>query len=235
MWASTTESPVLLVGSAHVIDLAAGLRRLLESRPLDAVAVELDAERAATVLAPPETRRPGRGGAPLMLRLWGHLQARLGQELGGGFAGDEMRTAADIARNRQLPILLIDDPIRETLARLLRALSLRERVSLLAGAVIGLFLPARVVERQLDRYTEAPAPFLEEVRRAYPSVARVLLDERNEHMADRLVDARRRGYGRVAAVVGDAHLPGLREALERRGVPVESVSLAELRAPPTAP
>ncbi len=235
MWASTAEAPVLVIGAAHVVDLEAALRRVLVPRPLDAVALELDAERAANLLQPePEHRRGGRD-IPIFLRLWAHLQRRLGAEMGGGIAGAEMRVAATIARERQLSVLFIDDPIRDTLRRLLGSLSVRERVGLVAGAVLGLFIPARVVERQLDQYNEAPQPYLEEVRRVYPSIARILLDERNEHMADRLLDARRKGFGRVAAVVGDAHVPGLADALRRRGVPVETISLGELVAAPTAP
>jgi len=235
MWSTTTEAPVLLIGAAHVVDLEPALRRLLDGRPLDAVALELDDERASHLLAPTPTPSTRNADAPVFLRLWGHLQRRLGEQMGGGLAGAEMRAGADIARERKLPILLIDDPIRETLARLLRALSFRERISLVVGSLVGLVLPARVVERQLEKYNESPAPFLEEVRRAYPSVSRVLLDDRNEHMADRLVQARRQGMGRVAAIVGDAHVPGLADALRRRGVPVESVPLGSLVAGATAP
>ncbi|MGA7650788.1 MAG: hypothetical protein WBW40_08840, partial [Thermoplasmata archaeon] len=66
------------------------------------------------------------------------------------------------------------------------------------------------------------------------TLARVLLDDRNEHMADRLVSLRQRGFGRMAVVVGDAHLEGLRTALVRRGLPSEVVRFSELRAA-TAP
>jgi pheromone shutdown protein TraB len=235
VWASTAETPILLIGSAHVVDLEAALRRVLGPRTLDAVALELDAERAAALLRPTPPEAGGRSGAPIFLRMWAHLQRRLGAEIGGGVAGAEMRVAATIAEERKISVLLIDDPIRDTLRRLLASLSVRERVGLVVGAVVGLVIPAKVVEAQLDKYKEAPEPFLEEVRRTYPSIARVLLDERNEHMADRLVDARKHGFGRVAAVVGDAHVTGLAEALRRRGVPVETVSLGELVGPTTAP
>lgn len=235
MWASTAESPVLLLGAAHVVDLEGALRRRLVTRPLDAVAVELDAERAEALLAPTPPAAGSRREVPLLLRVWGHLQRRLGADIGGGIAGAEMLAAARIAKERALPLLLIDDPIRETMPRLLAALSVRERLGLLVGAVVGLVIPSRVVRGQIDRYNEAPAPFLEEVRRAYPGVARVLLDDRNEHMADRLVAARARGLGRIAAVVGDAHVPGLSAALQRRGVPTEQVPLAELVGGATAP
>ena len=114
--------------------------------------------------------------------------------------------------------------------RLVASMSLKERISLVLGGLLGLVIPPRIVERQLDAYAESPAEYLEEVRGAYPSIARVLLDDRNEHMADRLGELRRRGFGRVAAVVGDAHVPGLTEALRRRGIPVEAVPFARLRS-----
>ncbi len=238
MFTSTVEAPILLIGSAHVVDLSAELRRVLGTRELDAVALELDAERARALFATdPATSGRSAAGAPFLLLLWARLQRRLGADIGGGTPGAEMRVAAQIAKERNLTLLLIDDPIRDTIGRLLRSLSFRERATLLFGGLIGLVVPSRVVERQLEQYSEAPEPFLEQVRAVYPSVARVLLDERNEHMADRLAEARRRGFGRVAAVVGDAHVPGLSAALNRRGILVERISFGELTRPsaPTAP
>jgi len=233
VFTSTDEAPVLLIGSAHVVDLSKELRRVLGPRTLDAVALELDDERAHTLLAPePPTGARGAGSAPFLLLLWARMQRRLGADIGGGTPGAEMRVAAQIARERNLPILLIDDPIRDTIARLLRSMSFKERVSLLLGGLVGLVVPSRLVERQLEKYGEAPEPFLEQVRAAYPTVARVLLDDRNEHMADRLAEARRRGFGRVAAVVGDAHVAGLSAALNRRGILVERISYGELTARP---
>lgn len=228
MYASTTESPVLLVGTAHVVDVSAPLRRLLTGRSLNGIAIELDAERLQALLrSGPEGG--GRENVPLFLRLWSVIQRRLGDELGAG-AGAEMKAAAFLARDWDLPLFLIDDPIRETIGRLLRSLSFRERVTLLLGGFVGLFVPTRVVRRQVDEYNEDPGELLEAMRSQFPSVTRVLLDERNEHMADRLAGFRRKGFGRVAAVVGDAHVPGLKSALERRGIPVEAVRLAQLSA-----
>jgi pheromone shutdown protein TraB len=229
--ASTAEEPVLLLGSAHVIDLSEPIRRTLSGRVLDGIAVELDRERAAVLFAPEgsDGRRPR--GVPLIARWWAVLQRRLGAELGGGGAGNEMKVAASVAHERSLPLFLIDDPIRATLTHLLGALPLRERVNLLVGAFVGLFVPARVVEREMDRYVDDPKEFADQLRQASPTLAKVLLDDRNEHMADRLASLRARGYGRIAAVVGDAHVAGLAAALRRRGVPVETVGLRELRGP----
>lgn len=234
MYASTNQAPVLLVGAAHVVDLEAPLREVLASRVLDGVAVELDPERAAHLLTDDGPVHRRSRGAPLFARLWATLQRRLGAEIGGGEPGAEMKVAAKVANERQLPLFLIDDPIRTTLTNLVRSMPPKERVLLLASAVVGLFVPARVVKREMDRYAESPEEYTDELRRASPTIARVLLDDRNEHMANRVLGLRGQGYGRLAVVVGDAHLPGLATALRRRGIPVESIAFRELRAT-TAP
>jgi pheromone shutdown protein TraB len=229
MFASTTQGPVLVIGAAHVVDIASPLRQTIRERTLDGIAVELDADRARALLAPEPSSSASGKGVPIFLRLWSLIQRRLGQQIGGGLAGAEMRTAAELAKEREIPLFLIDDPIRETLARLMRSMSLRERVSLMVGGIVGLFAPSGLVVRQIDRYTDQPDAYLNEIRQVYPTVARVLLDDRNEHMADRLARIRSDGYGRVAVVVGDAHVEGLAGALRRRGIPTETVSFGQLR------
>ena len=233
MYASTRDAPVLLLGSAHVVDLSEPLRRVLTERPLDGIAVELDPERAEALMSPQGPGR-GSGSAPLFARLWGIVQRRLGSQIGAGVPGAEMKVAIGVGRERRLPVFLIDDPIRVTLTNLVRSMPFKERVTLLASAAIGLFLPSRVVEREMDRYAESPDDYTAELRRASPTTAKVLLDDRNEHMADRLATLRQQGFGRLAAVVGDAHLDGLRSALGRRGVPSEVVRFSQLKAA-TAP
>lgn len=242
MWASTSTGVVtstdpgriLLIGSAHIVDLSGPIRERLSALPLQAVALELDAERAAVLEGPPGTTARRRGSSPLLIRFWGALQRRLGEELGQS-AGGEMRAAAQFAREQHLPIFLIDDPFNLTVRRLLSSLSPSERIRLLLGAVLGLVIPARTVKRELDRYSEVPTDYTDQIRTQFPSVARVLIDERNQHMASRLEEMWRRGLRHIAVVVGDAHVPGLTEELQKRQLPVETVSLGQLRAPVTAP
>jgi pheromone shutdown protein TraB len=223
------QEPLLVIGSAHVVDLESPLRAALDSRTLDAMAVELDAERAQALLGPhPESHGAG-AGAPFFARLWAVIQRRLGDEIGGGVAGAEMRVAAQVAQERKIPLFLVDDPIRDTLGELIRSLSFRERVGLVLGSIMGLLVPRRLVTRQIDQYARAPDAYLTDMRQAYPTLARVLVDDRNEHMAARLADLRQRGYGRMAVVVGDAHVSGLTAALHRRGIPVRPVPFSELR------
>jgi pheromone shutdown protein TraB len=233
VYSSTLEAPILLVGAAHVVDLEGPIRATLRDRPLDAIAVELDDERARALLSEGAPTQGPRDG-PMFLRLWAVVQRRLGGELGSGIAGAEMRSAAALAKERGIPLLLIDDPIRETVGHLIGSLSFKERIGLIVGSIVGLVIPSRLVRQEIDRYAAAPDDYVAQLRESYPGVARVLLDERNEHMAARLAEARRNGFGRVAAVVGDAHVRGLAEALHRRGIPTETVAFAQLRTVTTS-
>ncbi|HTP54198.1 MAG TPA: TraB/GumN family protein [Thermoplasmata archaeon] len=237
MAAALDASPILLIGTAHVVDLAAPIRTVLAGRALDGIAIELDGERAHLLFADGETAgRPAQ--VPIFARLWSVLQRRLGADLGGGMPGAEMRTAATVARERNLPLFLIDDPVRAMLNRLLTTMPAKERITLLVGSIAALLIPTRFVKAQIDDYADRPEAIVAELREASPTIARVLLDERNEHMADRLSQIRGRGFRRVAVVVGDAHVAGLRAELERRGIPVEALGFSSLRgitAPSSSP
>ncbi len=219
--------PVVLIGTAHVVNLEASLRSVLSARALDGIALELDAERARALFAPQDRPR-GRGRLPVLFRLWAMVQRRLGSEIGRGDPGEEMRVAARVAEERKLPVFLVDDPVRVTFANLVRALPFHERVRLLLGAVAGLFVPSRVVEEEMGRYAERPEEFAEELRKVSPMLAHVLIDVRNEHMAERIKTLREGGCRRLAVVVGDAHLPGLGVALHARGIAVEPVPFRAL-------
>ncbi len=231
---------VLLVGVAHVLDVKAGLNRVLSSFSPTAVAVELDPERAALLRErarerslPPEERRPPRSGGPLLFRLWGHLQERLARDM-GVLAGGEMLEVAEFASRAGLPTYLVDDPLRETAPRLLASLSGRERVRLLFSTLAAFVIPTGLIKGSLEDYAEGRDDLLAALRKSYPGVTRVLVDERNEHMAGRLATLARQ-TPRVAAALGDAHLPGVSELLRRAGLTVSVVHLEELAAPPAPP
>ncbi len=238
--ATATDPKVLLVGVAHVLDLESGLDRVLASFHPQALAVELDPERAEVLServrdreraeekgTERQPRRRGGGGeAPLLLRLWARMQDRFAADL-GGVPGEEMLQVGAFAKKRSLPCFLVDDPIRQVAPRLLSSLSPRERVKLLASTVLALFIPSRVVEREIAEYSQHRDEYLGALRQQYPSLARVLLDERNVHMAERIA-ALARSYGRVAAVVGDAHVTGLSQVIAGSGLMVESVHLEAL-------
>lgn len=233
---------VLLVGVAHVLDLEAGLDRVLGGFGPKALAVELDAERAQLLAERVQERNAGGSGtrpegshrgAPFILRMWAHLQDRFASEM-GGVPGEEMLQAAAFAKKRELPCFLVDDPLSQVAPRLLGSLSGKEKVRLLVSTVVALFIPAKLVQGEIQEYSSHRDEYLEVMREQYPTVTRVLLDERNSHMAGRIGGLARK-YGRVAAVVGDAHVSGLSKVLMGGGLKVELAHLETVASASSSP
>lgn len=239
--APPTSGTVLLVGVAHVLDLEAGLDRVLGGFSPRALAVELDADRAALLAERVQERNSGGTGqraqgsgqgAPLMLRMWAHLQDRFAADM-GGVPGEEMLQAAAFAKKRELPCFLVDDPLSQVAPRLLGSLSGKEKVRLLVSTAVALFIPTKLIQGEIEEYSSHRDEYLDVMRQQYPTVTRVLLDERNEHMAGR-IGGLARTYGRVAAVVGDAHVLGLSKVLSGGGLKVELAHLETVVAPPAS-
>ena len=115
---------LLLVGTAHVLELALPLERVLRTFDPDVVALELDRQRWASLRAP---LRPRQG--PLLLRLLASIQERLGEMLGAP-PGSDMLAAGRTAQRLGAQLALIDLPVGPTLQRAWRALGWRERLAL---------------------------------------------------------------------------------------------------------
>lgn len=220
---------ILLVGVAHVIDVRESLTRELKDFDPAAVAVELDPERLANLLASTSASNKFGSNArkgPMMIRIWAHMQRRLAAEF-GDVPGAEMLVALSVAKEIGKPLFTIDDSMRDIAPRLLSSLTLKERVMLMVSSVFALVIPAKVAKKELKEYSEGSDDYVQAMRQQFPTVARVLLDERNEHMAARLKVLSDR-FGKVAAVVGDAHTAGL-EKLLKDSVEVKVSHLVEIR------
>ncbi len=210
---------ILLVGVAHVIDLREALKKVLQDFAPTAVAVELDPDRFQALVDREKDRAAGRPpvrkrGAPMLLRVWSSVQDRLAADL-GDVPGSEMLVAYSTAQEMNVPLFLVDDPIRQVAPRLMNSLSVKERVGLMLSSVIALVTPSQVVQKGLAQYTQDRESYVQAMREQFPSVARVLIDERNLHMAQRL-EALSVQFSKVAAVVGDAHISGLEGLLKGR-------------------
>ncbi|MHB8606562.1 MAG: TraB/GumN family protein [Thermoplasmatota archaeon] len=215
---------VTLLGTGHVFDLGARVRSEIFRRFPHAIAIELDAARYHALRTPKSERARGRGVAQMLA----DFQERLAESYGVE-AGSEMLAAADAARDLGLPLVFIDRDARDTFRRLFAEMKFGERIRLLASALGGMLLPAKSVEKQLDAMTEDYASTFEELGAKFPTVKRVLIDERNAHMTAMLA-ALVVTNPRVVAVMGDGHVDGVEAMLRARGIPVETVRLKALRA-----
>ena len=92
----------------------------------------------------------------------------------------------------------------------------------------GFFISKKRVEKELYNIQKNFDDYLNGIGEKFPTVKSVLIDERNEFMAQQLVTANEK-YKKVIAVVGDGHIPGLVDLLKKKDIVYETVRLSEIK------
>jgi pheromone shutdown-related protein TraB len=211
---------VLLVGTAHISAESVELvHKVIAAERPDAVCVELD-DRRYRALAE-KSRWEGldlrevirhRQLATLLLNfLLSSYQRRLGGKL-GVTPGSELLEATRTAETLGIPVTLCDRDIRITLRRAWGALSLLDKSKLLASALVGLVDEQELSEEELRRIRQKDvlSELMQELGRVMPALRRVLIDERDGYLAQKI---RETPGKKIVAVVGAGHIVGMRAAL----------------------
>jgi pheromone shutdown protein TraB len=206
-----------------VFDLGASVRAAIQRRTPKVVALELDPARFAFLM-----NRSPRNPRPSVFGLLARFQSRIAEQYGVE-VGNEMVAAAHAAREIGCEIALIDQDSRVTLTRAWQEMSFPERVRLVVFSFSGLFVRKGRVEEELDRFYQDERGYVEQFAKELPTVKRVLIDERDVHMANALRQLHTT-KGEIVAVVGDGHVEGLGRLLQ--DVPLEVVRLRELQQGP---
>ncbi|MBA3464812.1 MAG: TraB family protein [Deltaproteobacteria bacterium] len=219
-----------IVGTAHVSQRSVDeVRAVIAMVEPDLVCVELDKARFEALTKDSAFRdldvfkvvREGRG-----LYLLGHLalssyQRRIGATLGVK-PGAELLAATAAATEKGIPVELIDRDINITLRRTWRNLGLWKRSQLLTSLVVGWEddddkdkkkgkdEPPKGIGEQIEdlKEPEALSQMLAKLGEKVPEIKTPLIDERDQYLASKLVEAGT-GKKRVVAVVGAAHVPGM--------------------------
>ncbi|MBI4145355.1 TraB/GumN family protein [Candidatus Woesearchaeota archaeon] len=215
---------LIIVGTSHIARQSIHeVTHAIDAAKPDIIAIELDRGRLAHLLHPQKSRtrlsdirRVGVKG--WLFGLFGAWAERaLGKHVGVA-PGQDMLTAVRLARERKLPLALVDQEIAITLKRFSQALTWREKGRFLVDVIKGVIF--REKELGFDLRTvpskQVIARLLDRVKRRYPNVYRVLVTERNHVMARNLAHLLRlHPDKKVVAIVGAGHEKEL-EALVRQ-------------------
>jgi pheromone shutdown-related protein TraB len=228
----------LVVGTAHISRESADLvREVIERERPDTVCLELDRQRYEA-LANPErwdaldvkqlirNRQLAALIANLMLAAY---QKKLGGALGVR-PGAEQLEAGRTAEALSIPVALCDRDVRVTLRRAWASLSLWKKSLLLSTCLASAFERPQLSEDDLRelRQQDVVSRMMAELAEFLPALKRVLIDERDTYLAQRMRETSGR---RAVAVVGAGHVAGLLAALRAPG----PVALDELdRIPPVS-
>lgn len=213
-----------LLGTAHVSKASVeAVEAALASGRYDAIAVELDAQRHRALTDPDalakldlfQIIRQGKIGLVAANLALAAYQRRLAEQLDVE-PGAELKAAAIGARDRGLPLYLIDRDVGTTLKRAWYGLGFWGRSKLMAGLMGSLFVDEEVEENEIEKLKQGD--MLEstfgEFARDTPILFDKVIGERDRYMAARLREESAAQTPReVLAVVGAGHLKGLGEAL----------------------
>ncbi len=222
---------LLIVGAGHVFRIEEPIDALIQAEHPDVVALELDPNRYQGLLqraAGTYDVEAAQKSAPAMYRRLAKFQEDLASSLGTNVGG-EMLAAARAAQRVGSRVVLVDMNAQDLVGRLWAEMSLWERTRIFFASIAARipWKRGRSVEQEVARYQANPTKYLDELGKSYPTLKRVLIDERNQHMAAQLRGLVQQGQ-RVVAVVGDGHVDGLNVLLS--DLKPRAVRLAELRA-----
>lgn len=226
---------IVLVGTAHVSkDSVDEVRSVIEEYKPDIVAVELCEKRYETLTNKDKWEntpitslmKENRAYIILAQTFLASIQRRLGKEYGVE-PGSEMIAAIDEAKKNNLKIALVDRDISITLKRAWRKMGFREKIRLaweFMKALVG-YDEEEIENLDLKELMKEDviSAMMKEFGEIAPSVADVLIHERDEYISKKILDESKNG--RVVAVVGAGHLNGIKDYLEKKELNVDLKNL----------
>jgi len=221
---------ITLIGTGHVFDLSSAILRIFDEKNPEAICVELDAQRYNALMmknSDPEKYKANSKNLPIVYKLLARFQDSMAQKY-GVTAGEEMLTAINYAGSHQLPIEFIDMNAQVIFTKMLKSMKFSERIKLFLTGIGGFFISKGRVEKELNKFEDDLDKYIVEIGEKFPTIKRVLIDERNEYMAQRLVDVSQH-FNNVVALVGDGHIPGITKLLTDKNVVFEKIRLSDIR------
>jgi pheromone shutdown-related protein TraB len=233
------DTKYFVIGTAHVSQKSVDeVRHVIDEIHPDVVCVELCKQRHEALTKDSAFRdldvfkvvREGRG-----LYLLAHLalssyQRRIGASLGVK-PGAELLAAVNAARDKGIPVELIDRDINVTLKRTWANIGLWKRSMLISSLLLGWDdgkgepVSEKTVEDLKD--PKALSEILTELGNAVPEVKGPLVDERDQYLVSKMVESGA-GKKKVVAVVGAAHVPGMKTQV---GQPIDRAELDKIPPP----
>ena len=226
-----------LLGTAHVSRASAeAVKELASSGEYDSIAVELcqarydvlTGKRNWTDLDLHKIIREGKAGLVMANLALSAYQRRIAEQFGIE-PGAEMKAAAAIAAENDIPLQLVDRDLATTLKRSYAIVPWYKRMYMMAGLALGMVSSEEIDEEEIEKLKEGDileSTFTEFAKQS-PQLFEALISERDRYMAARL---RQENEGRkdkkVLVVIGAGHMNGLaRHLAEGKEPPTEELEV----------
>lgn len=225
----------IIVGTAHVSEDSADLvEKIIRERDPDTVAVELCESRFESLSNPERWKetdiytviKSGRAYVLMAQLALSTFQKRLADEFGVR-PGEEMHRAIKVSEETGAELHLADREIRTTLKRAWATAGFWTLLKVLYQTILSTFHAQEISKEDIEKMKSGDelAMVLDEFSGSLPGVKVALIDERDKYLAEKIRNA---PGDTVVAVVGAAHVPGIKRAF---GAAVDLEMLDELPPP----
>ena len=155
-----------------------------------------------------------------------YAEKKLGQYVGVS-PGSEMLKAIELAKKNKIKIMVIDQDIEKTLKRFSKEFTWKEKFRLLSDIIKAVVFRKREIDFDLRKVPDKKTidKILNKVKKRYPGLYKVLIEERNEFMASRLAKIISvNDNKKILAIVGAGHEEDLINFIKKKRVDVVSYS-----------
>jgi pheromone shutdown-related protein TraB len=212
------DKQVILIGTAHVSkESAQQVRQVIQEENPDTVCVELCQSRYQSIRQKERWQetdivkiiKEKKSFLLLSNLLLASFQKRIAKKLDIK-PGQEMITAIETAEEMDAEIHLADRDIRTTLSRTWRAMGLWSKIKLLFQLMLSLGEVEEISEEDIEKMKneDVLTTLLAEVGKSLPVLKKILIDERDQYLAEKIRTA---PGGKIVAVVGAGHVPGIKK------------------------
>ena len=212
------EKEFVLVATAHVSKQSARLAKaVIEEEKPDTVCVELCPSRYQAILHKDRWQdtdivkviREKKSFLLLSNLLLASFQKRIARQLDVR-PGEEMIAAITAAESVGAQIQLADRDIRTTLSRTWRVMGFWGKIKLLFQLMLSLGELNEIKEEDIEKMKQQDVleTLLSEVGKSLPELKAILIDERDQYLAEKIRTA---PGNKVVAVVGAGHIPGIQK------------------------
>ena len=212
------EKEFILVGTAHVSKESARLvKSVIEEEKPDTVCVELCQSRFQAIQQKDRWQdtdiikviKEKKSFLLLSNLLLASFQKRIAKQFDVK-PGEEMLTAINTAESTGAQIHLADRDIRTTLSRTWRVMGFWSKIKLVFQLTLSLGQLDEIKEEDIEKMKQQDVleTLLAEVGKSLPALKSILIDERDQYLAEKIRTA---PGNKIVAVVGAGHIPGIQK------------------------
>tara|TARA_Y100000294_G_scaffold98477_1_gene91556 strand:- start:1019 stop:1708 length:690 start_codon:yes stop_codon:yes gene_type:complete len=215
-----------IMGTSHIAKQSLeDVEKEIENKKPDIIALELDRRRLYSLFKKPgkiriyDIKRVGiKGFIFSLIGAW--AEKKLGKIVGVA-PGSEMKKAAGLARNYDIKIALIDQDIEITLKRFSKSLTWKEKWNFIVDVLKAIFVRKKIIEFDLTKVPSKKVikKLVGQVKKRYPNIYKVLIEERNHVMADNIKKIMETYPDKkILAIIGAGHEDDILEMIKKPSI-----------------